>query len=390
MAFRLEIWDDVSIAGLLCGARERRWALHRSSHLGNQYPSNLLLLEAGVPAVLFDRNVAGKDRNYRPESLVVGGRDHRIAQHDAGPFGERTWRIAPFLEWNGNRDVAEQFVAAPSPAALHFRSLRLLYPDRVELESEFLLRHRALLEPVFAAVARWLPREFDRQVDAHGRVTPRSACWPSPLPASVFETCRVILDRLEGKEVPRLPLLLHSNPLAMYVMAYAAARSAGVDTLVDCSGPDMVQYVRTLEPRLQAIHNAVGMVLGPQEDLRLAIVPTASLVFTAPGRHAVLEEFLDAWHRRAALASMKRERLGTGTEDVRTVYADHRHCQNVLYTTMRRLAPACGVGYRLRRSGYWTQYDLLRDAVRPLLHPLMLEQPVREIRRIGQKLRLVT
>ncbi len=54
--------------------------VRRSAHLGNFYPSQLLIACYKIPFILFDRNV--KDKNYHPHIIISGGEQTEIAQAD--------------------------------------------------------------------------------------------------------------------------------------------------------------------------------------------------------------------------------------------------------------------------------------------------------------------
>ncbi len=54
--------------------------VRRTAHLGNFYPSQLLIAYYKVPFTLFDRNI--NDKNYHPHLIISGGEKTEIAQAD--------------------------------------------------------------------------------------------------------------------------------------------------------------------------------------------------------------------------------------------------------------------------------------------------------------------
>jgi len=253
----------------------------RTSHIGNQYLSNMALLAAGFPAQLYDRNLAQDDKNYWPAHVILGGQ--RFLVSEAGNV------LTPFAPISQGvlSDVTVGLVNGYSNLAeFHFGVLRKMYPTLVGTESQFYLGQEEVVEELSAILHFYYPELFNRCVDRDGNT---SKC-DSRLIGSLFcQTNSLTMQSLHNLAMCKNFDPLHRGVLptlhaVLVINCALAALASDRDVIFELAGPDMARYIR-VDARQREINeiyaNVVSEFKGLPEKLRLTVVPTFNFRFAA-------------------------------------------------------------------------------------------------------------
>lgn len=328
----------------------------RSSHIGNQYLSNMLLVSLGLPACLYDRTTFGKDLNYHPRARIIGGVREILTSADGSvvvPYGSFDQRVSDFGR----------------PAQFHVKTFSSLFPKCVETESSLLLRHKERLEKVFSHLARY-PELFDRYISPEGEFVcalPRRSVSGEEL-LSTIQTLRdlvyeegIPLATIKGGFIPCISLVA-------VIIALVGYWESGQMVIYELSGPDMARYA--LRPSFREKTQQVWDILHWGEisrkseippALTLRIIPTADFRFGYltgdVGSLAVLEaieEILDC---------QKAKRAGIGGVDKRN--GSERLAVAELFNAamaplIRRVKESSwNIFYDIHAGSFFSHHDLL-------------------------------
>jgi hypothetical protein len=282
--------DQISLAEL-ASLHKAGYAVQRSPHIGNVYPANLAVGQAGIPLVLYDRTMSTVDHNYHPTSLIRNGQPHPIEL--TRPDNKI---LVPFMEY-GSKDHRP----ANNPSAFHLMQLQKALPKTpIMTYSSYLDMHWELIGPIVRMILARNPLDaFDRYVNRYGvvfhahRMEGRDVVF---LPSKGLggQSLRVPADQLvdQAAELHRFIYLRIDNkqeiePVAGPLLSLQA--TALIDTLIEsilsgkedvyhCSGPDMYRYVTRFEGWLNKSLEYLHLLDVPVPDqIRFHVVPTADL-----------------------------------------------------------------------------------------------------------------
>lgn len=356
---------DVSLHGLI-KLQSLGYFVARSSHIGNHFLSNLVLLAVGVKSLLFDRNLFQKDHNNRPGVVVYGNRVESLGYtHGLVPFGGRA-------------------------VTTHLSALCQLYPGLWQTEAEYFLKHREVVEKMFCLMAERMPQVFDRYLctcgDVHKtvmfagfRVAECSVCGRHSFSQSeLAESAMGLVESIALAEQGHKPIcrsgILWSLPLHMVLESVLNVLDSGRDEVYQISGPDMIRYTRN-HAWLEEIRHVWGVLQnhGPRFGLNLPsqvavhIVPTADVRFSyiqghEPGQ-LVVEGLL-------GLEQLKRDR----TSPARANYL----------AQVRENLPAWNVFYDIQDQVTWpcSQHDLVEAGARLIVPEQIMTMTMTEVSRL--------
>lgn len=279
---RLEVFNGEALSlSDLHKKKEDGHYIARTSHIGNQYLSNLVMLSAGFPAQLYDRNLIQIDENYWPSRIILNGKHETICQDGnvLTPFG-RIYRegITPA--------VAKIINGYDNLANFHRKSLEEIYGRLISTESEFYLRQMEITEELSAIINFYYPEAFNR------RITARGMTYSSTKHLGLNEFCRVnsntinnLHDLTSGTDSPSFTSgLLPTLSAVLVINTVLASLSSNKDTVFELAGPDMAQYIYT-DSRQNEINRIYATLAdnfpGLPELLTLTIVPTFHCRFAA-------------------------------------------------------------------------------------------------------------
>ena len=367
---KARVCDDVTPLDLL-EFKERGFAVFRTAHVGNQYPSNLFLAAIGIPVAQFDRTVFAKDSNYHPAVEIQGGWQKRIL--DDGQDG----LLVPYGTSYGEK----------TPAQHHYQVFKSLFPTLVYTDSECLLgTARDRVEKLIEFIASKYPASFDRYVlpcgcmvtlYIDGAVCLAHGCQHSP--KVVFSTADLggravqLLEELvqlvtregsvtkkHGGAVPRLSLLFVIQLMTSFWMT-------DHDHVFDLSGPDMVRYtfggdflwdLKNMWARAMKAPIAKNV-----PGLTFEVVPTADFRFG--GLVAEKPTFLDAVEELFCLQDRKRNSLPLPHEQgmSQVDHAERKRIAGEINTRLQEVLESlpglpCDIAYDIARADFFTQHDL--------------------------------
>lgn len=317
--FDFEVYDSLTPEAL--GQLSKEHPISRSSHLGNQYPSNLAIISLGVRQMLFDRNTAVKDKNYHPSYVVKGHQARKIGDDSVDkvalftPLTEPAGKVATVGEW-------------------HFRGLKDKFPDKeIDTFSAKIKRNEGVLEPVLQAVMEHAPQEFDRYVSSSGVILEKTGededgvefsdgqntvkVARKDLVKSALDLSRILHASSHESKAPTEGGVLFSNLVNILVCSLIdvvdSDQLKAQEALVyHCSGPDMVKYMlarnKECVRRLDEIYRSVRASLkGTIPAIQMKLVPTADLRFAFKDQSSA--KFVEEWYARfEALRSAEQEK----------------------------------------------------------------------------------
>lgn len=250
----------------------------RSAHVGNQYLSNLLLLEAGIPALWFDRNTFQKDVNYHPGAIIQSG------------------KLTSLGHAQGLVSLAEKV------AQVHIDPVHSRLGALCETETQYFFHRLPTVEKVFALMQRHMPHVFNRYVCACGIVHKlllrgnayacecthcgHATVEANTLADSALALLRSMYSVQQGRETTLRTGVLWSLPFQLILETLLTVNDSGKQDVYQLSGPDMVNYTRN-RTWLEEVRWVWGVFekhgpafgLSVPADIRVHIVPTAELRF---------------------------------------------------------------------------------------------------------------
>lgn len=250
----------------------------RSAHVGNQYLSNLLLLQAGIPALWFDRNTFQKDVNYHPGAIIQGG--------NIMPLGHTQGLVS----------------LAPNVTQIHINPVHSEFGSLCETETQYFFHRLPIVEKVFALMQRHMPHVFNRYVCACGIVHTlllrgdaytcecmrcgRVVVQAHALADSALALLHSMYLAQQGREVVTRVGVLWSLPFELILETFLNVIDSGRTDVYQLSGPDMVKYTRN-QAWLEEVRWVWGVLqkhgpafgLSVPADIHVHIVPTAEFRF---------------------------------------------------------------------------------------------------------------
>src|SRR3989344_5483704 len=276
----------------LLEVQQQKGEIIRSSHLGNDYPSNQAFVNStGACFGLYDRTT-GVDKNYFPWQLILEGEHHDIAKEAPEDLLTPFFRPnALFFEHLGCLPPELHYVK--TPAQLHYASQKVLHSGSHTF-SEWILKNREAIALITNVIGRGYA-VFDREMGSNGRVTRFTGSYPQSPGEKIIETAELLVEAvIEGNPQPREGVLLHTNELNLYLDAVIEALKPQNQRIINGelwgyvlhgAGPDMIRYATGLWKGLSGIH---GVVLNRLPELGLprkivfGLIPTAELKLALP------------------------------------------------------------------------------------------------------------
>ncbi len=139
-------------------------SLLRSAHVGNFNPSTIFLAQEGFPIILHE-HIKGNAKIYRPAFLRINGEEFLISDNPNLPLTHLKIRTEA-REKTGNI-LARDF---SRPSQLHYESLRKLFPQNIQLTSQFFLEQDPFLAQAIEILAKEFPSLFANYVNQEGQI----------------------------------------------------------------------------------------------------------------------------------------------------------------------------------------------------------------------------
>lgn len=373
VSFVLENGEYLSVQQLLQYA-ESGYHVMRTGHIGNQYPSNLLLLEAGIEALLFDKNSMSLDKNFWPAYVIADGK--RI------PIAEEKTILSPFAQFVDLAEEVTPFVnGSKNPAQLHTDSLQKLFGSRVSLESSFLVEQSDLFFRLAENLYRIDSDLFSRVVSDDGTVkslkfSKYTKANPQDIGQSAVDTNFALLALLNSQNFPfqggRLPRIEATLLMSTILAAVKTSR----DVVFELSGPDLIKYAlkNKFKERMNHLYQKLKLLMPDLPDqLKLIIVPTFNFRFgslqseknTIDELWLNLQEFISLnSEKRSAINSVKKKNKDNlkdrGVQErLKQIGLSYQDKLSDLAAKIVTSPVYSQIDFSLSEGNYFSQYDLL-------------------------------
>lgn len=338
-------------------------AVYRSSHIGNQYWSNLMLAAAGVPIQYYDRTTVGVDRNYHPDYLISNGEKQLLTQN--------VGRFIPFAKFKQGISIPTNLPKSGTPACLHMQSLAQVFPQlAIGTASGLCLTEKVFLSRIIGHLFEIRPQWFERFIAPHGRVAGMKVHgtlvpeYVSCLDEMIFHSlgCMPLSDCAVG-----IAPKIEASTLIRSIISYLKA--PGGDAIVyEVSGPDFVRYALCDEFKSElnvAYQYIAASISNLPRELTLVIVP--SFYFRFGGLQCemfIVDQLVQDVFDFRALRIQKRaeiKKLPKGDHDIRR-QVSQRFDSEMLAIASRfvRNSVLNRMMYNLHEASFFTQYDLLQ------------------------------
>ncbi len=262
--FNITVENTLSLQDL-ASLDAQGYSVVRSSHVGNQYPSNLAWIQEGGRAVWYDRTLASRDNNYYPHLHVASGESHSLY----GTHDQLTTHAVVETPPPGYEDLAGE-----SATSFHLQGLARAYPLANVLPYEgYLLKNQPEAAEILDILHRGGFRHyFNRFVHSDGHVEDVSAIPDAPRHLTVGE-------HADSDRVGFIP----ANEVNVALFGVLEALRSGRTTQYHLSGPDMIGYAAKMQPELSAMYATVRRAASFRAELpdhiHMKVVPSAAARF---------------------------------------------------------------------------------------------------------------
>ena len=325
------------------------FSVMRSAHVGNLRPYNLTLVDAGIPMLLVDHNITGKDKNYFPGMVLSQDTVTQIAADGLISCRARTVT---------GKFVDEVHVAAISEA----------FPNStVFTNTEYLQKNKAVAAEIVNLAVTYFPKEFKRLVLADGTTLAVND-------ASEYVKKIGIMQLSDDVRAERKAVLI-PNMIDIAINFVIEMLATERDEQFHISGPDMIRYITSIHSELSAFYEIITQKasFGNRLPARLLVqlVPAASAVFATTKRYEsqLRSVFTGLDESTVALAELGAKRKEFFKSSSRNDSAQrHLFLAKVMaqesivkQASVTRLKAVPGLFTPSNQRGYITQYDVLKD-----------------------------
>ncbi len=421
--FNIEKVDNISLKDLQ-RLKEEGFSVIRSSHLWNQYPSNLFLLAWTIPNLLYDKNQNATsnwgDKNYNPESLIKNWEKQKIIEED-----EKN-RIVPKQKISLDKlsdEVKKSIWDVFWLWEFHYKFLKSVFPDtEVKIFSERFLENSKVTRDFLNILIQnylvtWdeniVKNTFDRYITKDWDVLNFSNIQDNKVIYTSKDNIKEInlneivvaffkftekinkltqwvaslqdFDNINNKT--EWPIL--SNVMNVFFSGVLEALNTGKNELYHCSGPDMIEYINNISDILNHIYEIVynNTSLDLPEEIKFNIIPTATMKFyeVEEGVWNKLISLLDSEKQKQGLNKSKWEKIKSAKKewkDISSIIQTFQSKIDLLKEEDKKEFNAISevfknsnlVGYLndiRKSSNYLTQYDLIWKTNKEIDHLLM-------------------
>ena len=344
MPINLRIRYDLSLQDLL-DKRKAGFTLFKTPHVGNHYPNNLACAHLGIPLKVMDQTKGCLDRNFHPDSVIVGGKKTRITTSDTlmtHAVIERS--VDPF---NG------RFQVGASASGAHMKALRDAIPSTEAMTmSEYLCDHEEKMMMLLEVMTGKDPSIWTRFVSSSGvtRNGRLSGGWERILASGIcgIGGCK------SGWVIPNIANILSDVTID--------PSQDGSDRVYELSGPDMYKYIHKMIDQLSEMYDHVRRVLGwgLPEAMEFNIVPVSEMRFaTTASRKQEMDDLIRTLCHFQEFESGVGERMKRASDKRAEITVVKLQRCGQFGKLRDALASIPEVLYDIYDGSYLTQYDLL-------------------------------
>lgn len=325
------------------------FSVMRSAHVGNLRPYNLTLVDAGIPMLLVDHNVTGKDKNYFPGMVLSQDTATQIAADGLVSCRART-TTGSFVD--------EFHIAAISKA----------FPNsNVFTNTEYLQKNEGIAAEIVNLAVDYFPNEFKRLVLADGTTMVVNDASEYVKKLGVMQLCDDIRAERIGVLIP--------NMIDIAINFVIEMLATERDEQFHISGPDMIRYITAIHSELSTFYEIITQKasFGNRLPARLLVqlVPAASAVFATTKRYEsqlrnIFTGLDESTVALAALGAKRKEFFMSSSKNdsvQRCLFLAEVMAQEAIVkqASVTRLKTVPGLFTSGNESGYITQYDVLKD-----------------------------
>jgi len=364
MLFNVQEQKDINLKAL-AQINRGGGSVVKTPHVGNWYPNNLAVAQAGIHMLAYDRNIGHKDSNFHPHKLIKDGSTERIGCPN---------KMCTHLKVkNKPEDEMAQRFFADNVAKGHIKAIRAALPEaEIETFTDYLQRHRQEVLTVIRKVTPHYNNLWERKVLATGEVFRSHS--PS-LNELQQEGIYGLTDDQEGWIIPL--------EICVLLCGVLEAVDYGVCKLFHLSGPDMKNYVgSTMREQLNNMYELTLDELSrlPQK-LEFNIVPVSHMRLAVPtSRQEKLDGLVESYLQLQQAEESFGSRIQSAdpserSEVIREVEREREEKQDQLRAAVKQCPE---VFYNVERGRYFSQYDILEEDL--YLHPWGLKATMKELK----------
>jgi hypothetical protein len=367
-SFSIQVCTDLSLADMQA-LTDQGESMERSAHIGNQYPSNQVLADAGIYTTHFDRTEPARDKNYHPGSHIAAGISRIII-----PLGQEKMLTRGL-----------QTVDGTDLFAYHAAALRQAYPHaKIVKYSELIQTNSELIHRIIAAM-EFDPQLWLRRVGTQGTIEQHS-------PKNASELLKNLLDVTDHTQGYIFAAEINAIVLGIvdYLNTHNHQKAPATDQIYHISGPDMIKYFPqpANQAKLSKIYREIRkndpyFYAKLPETLHFVLLPSYHLRLAVPQQYQKqLDQLLDAKDQLAHLRTAKAHAMKNPTEtDRATLIEDYTFQQKILQeqeaNALMSLAPQ--LFSHLAQGAHYTHHDAAESGERLYIPDYTRHTPASEI-----------
>ncbi|MCE7936679.1 hypothetical protein DYH10_02740 [Candidatus Saccharibacteria bacterium CPR2] len=376
-SFQISVDDSMTLPELR--DMDEKFAVFRTSHVGNHYPANLAWYGLGGRTYTYDRTINGVDNNYHPDMLIKNNAAQRLYGSSDQEVGILTThaRIENILQ-----DSPVEIRLGMLALQLHTESLQSAFPYTIiKTHSDHIRDNQDVIDETITLLHNaGYSDQYRRCVNEFGEVSDIANPEEAIRKQGIYS--------VNGRDETGV---LMSNEHNFIIYGITEALRTGNGTMYHLSGPDMVKYASSLSDRLGQQYTylrekaSFGKDLPEKIDMR--IVPTAGARFVV---RAALKDQLDALVDTYETHSIEEE---IAQEQARAVFTDPdlSEEEKKLYAKRSReekqvrilefdslIQANADIFTGIQNANFVSHYDHLKeDGV--YVHPVIYEKPLSKL-----------
>lgn len=371
---------DLSLADLQKTMRDGGSVL-RSAHFGNWSPSNLAVAAAGLPCVLINTTITGRDTTYHPAGIIAGRRFHPGLVKSGNS-------LVTLSHVRRTPDVAgleSFFPLGANLAEAHQDALVKAIPQsNIVAYSQYLDCHQGTAAKILEICTQAKPELWSRRADVLRGVEEIDSDYAS-MPRNGVDWKTISSDGIVGFAGAASGWLI-PKAIIILTMAVIEALRYGVNEVYHLSGPSMVHYIGMLDEDLQELYQAVATEMQLPNELEFNLAPTALMTLGAPvTERSSIDRLVESW--LSADGARQHVPLPNSAERHADFFLNRKIARTRARTELTWAAMACATPFHPHaKPEFCSQYDLLVLGADWYTHPWGIETPLGEV---GRMLRTV-
>ncbi|MGL4757938.1 MAG: hypothetical protein ACRCXZ_01260 [Patescibacteria group bacterium] len=360
-SFLIQVENEITLNQIL-ELNDSKAPIQRSSHIGNQYISNLVLTSLGIPINQFDRSVPIKDKNYHPDLRIQNGQTTRILD-----IGE-VHKLTRNLKTHHCQSLFEYFNKG---------SVEIYPSSNVFQYSQYIQDNSDLILEIFQSLSFDLT-QWNRFVLEDGTIQNRTPANKNELLSQLLDVTSFnggyIFPNIINTLVVGIVDLINSNDLN---------QSSKLGTVYHISGRDMIQYLPN-QGNVDLLSQMYSQVLSNSQQLsdqlppilEFKLVPSFQLNLAVPKSFQIeLDDLLALNLEKSQINSEKGKALANcSSTHKKEVIAHFDQLKKELEQKEKELFQDLSKFFfpDLAKASFYTQFDVLAEQNMELYIPQYL------------------